>query len=87
MTTNGTNSSAWNWWRFGVDVLVAAATFIVVLAAIDASADGFQTLLLPIALIGAGLALEPNVTAQSSSTASEARSMQLPAGIVEATSA
>ena len=84
MTTNG---SAWNWWRFGVDVLVAAATFIVVLAAINASADGLQTLLLPIALIGAALALEPDVTAPPSSTDFETRSMQLPAGIVEATSA
>ena len=82
-----TNGSAWNWWRFAVDVLVAAATLLLVFAAIDARADGLQTLLLPIALIGAGLALEPDITAPLSSTDSDTRSMRLPAGIVEATSA
>ena len=83
-----TNGSTWNWWRFAVDVLVAAATFFVVFAVIDASADVLQTLLIPIALIGAGLALEPDATAPPSSTDSETGStMQLPAGIVEATSA
>lgn len=81
-----TNGSAWNGWRFAVDVLVAAATFFVVFATIDASADGL-TLLLPIALIGAGLALEPDATMPPSSTDSDTRSMRLPAGIVDATSA
>ncbi|HSS06874.1 MAG TPA: hypothetical protein VLK83_07005 [Rhodanobacteraceae bacterium] len=81
-----TNGSARNWWRFAVDALVAAAIFLLVFATIDASADG-PTLLLPIALIGAGLALEPDATMPRSSTDSDTRSMRLPAGIVDATSA
>ena len=86
MNTNA-NGSAWRSWRFAVDVLVAAAVFVVVFAAIDPSAGGFQTLLLPIALIGAALALEPDATATSTSTDADPRSSRLPAGIVEATSA
>ena len=82
-----TNGSAWKWWRLAVDVLVAAATFMVVFAAIDASADALQTLLLPIALIGAGLALEPDATANSTSTEVDPGSSRPPAGIVEARSA
>lgn len=82
-----TNGRTWNWWRLAVDVLVAAAIFVVVFAAINASADGYHALLLPIALIGAALALEPDAAANSTSTDVEPRSSRLPAGIVEATSA
>ena len=77
----------WKWRRFAVNMLIAAAMVAVAFAAIDTSAGLLPTLLLPIALIAAGLALEPDVTAQASSTDFDARSLRLPAGIVEATSA
>ena len=79
--------NVWNWRRFAVNMLIAAATVAVAFAAFDTSADLLPTLLLPIALIAAGLALEPDVTAQPPSTDLDARSLPLPAGIVEATSA
>jgi len=77
--------NAWNWRRFGVNMLIAAATVAVAFAVFDTSD---LLALLPIVLIGAGLALEPaDVTPQPSSNDFDAQSLRLPAGIVEATSA
>jgi hypothetical protein len=78
--------NVWNWRRFAVNMLIGAATLAVAFATFDTGAD-LPTLLLPIALIAAGLALEPDGTANSPSIDSDARSVRLPAGIVDAASA
>jgi hypothetical protein len=80
--TNGGNAA--NWRRYIVDVLIAASTVAFAFAAIDARGDVLYTLLLPIALIGAGLALEPDVTAPPWADPGP-QSFRLPAEIVEAT--
>jgi hypothetical protein len=62
----GGNASPWQWQRLIVDVLIGASTVAVVLSAIGSMADARYMLLIPCAtlLVGIGLLLEPNVTAQ-----------------------
>jgi len=52
-----------HWLRFSVDVLIAAATFAVVFAAIGTTADVLYLLLIPGRLIGIESMLEPHVAA------------------------
>ena len=59
---NGGN--AWHWQRRIADVLIAAATVAVALAATGATTEISYMLLIAVTLIGIGLMLEPNVTAQ-----------------------
>jgi len=56
--------NAWHWRRFTVDVLIAAATVAVAFAATGATTEIPYTLLIAGTLIGIGLMLEPDVTAQ-----------------------
>jgi hypothetical protein len=65
---NGGNAWPWHWRRFlvdAMDVLIGASALVVAYATIDAAAD-FRDLLIAgvIALVGIGLMLEPNATAQ-----------------------
>jgi len=53
------------WRRFAVDLLTAGATFAVVLVAIEGAGDMLSLLLLPGALIGLSLMVEPEVTVGS----------------------
>jgi hypothetical protein len=63
-----------HWRRFIVDVLIGAAMSAVALAAIEDTAGTTPILLLlASALVGAGLLIEPDVTAQSASDASPQR--------------
>jgi hypothetical protein len=64
---NGGNAWPWHWRRFIVDVLIGASAGTVALAAIGTTADVPYMLLIwgASALVGIGLMLEPNVTAQS----------------------
>jgi hypothetical protein len=52
------------WRRFSVDVLIGTATLAVAFTATGATADVLYMLLIPGALVGIGLVLEPNVAAQ-----------------------
>jgi hypothetical protein len=64
---NGGGAWPWHWRRFIVDVLIGASMGAVAVAAIGATADVPYMLLIwgASALVGIGLMLEPNVTAQS----------------------
>ena len=53
-----------DWRRFSVDVLIGAATLVIAFAAIGTTAEALYMTLIPGALVGIGLMLEPNVTAQ-----------------------
>jgi len=59
---NGGN--AWHWQQRIADVLIAAATVAVALAATGATTEISYMLLIAVTLIGIGLVLEPNVTPQ-----------------------
>ncbi len=52
------------WRRFIVDVLIGAAAVAVALAATGATVEILSVLLIAGALVGIGLMLEPNATAQ-----------------------
>ena len=59
---NGDN--AWHWQQRIADVLIAAATVAVALAATGATTEISYMLLIAVTLIGIGLVLEPKVTPQ-----------------------
>ena len=63
---SGGNGWFWRWRRFIVDVLISASTVAVAFAAIGAAANPLYILLIlgAIVLVGIGLMLEANVTAQ-----------------------
>ena len=63
MKTGG-NAWVWHWQRSIVDVLIGAATVVVAFAATGATGQILYMLLIAGALVGIGLMLEPNVTAQ-----------------------
>jgi hypothetical protein len=56
------NEGLMYWRRFAVDLLTAGATFAVVLVAIEGASDMLSLLLLPGALIGLSLMVEPEET-------------------------
>jgi len=64
MTTPGDAGFSY-WRRFAVDLLTAGATFAVVFAAIDGATDLFSMVLLPGALIGLSLLVEPDTTVRN----------------------
>ena len=65
---NGDNAWPLHWHRFILDVLIGASTVAVAFAAIGATADVRDLLILGAsALIGIGLMLEPNATEQPAS--------------------
>jgi hypothetical protein len=51
--------------RIAVDLLTAGATFAIVFAALEGGGDMFSLLLLPGALIGLSILVEPDVTART----------------------
>src|SRR5438034_9625674 len=53
-----------DWRRFSVDVLIGAATLVIAFAAIGTTAEALYMTLIPGALVGIGLMLEPDVTAE-----------------------
>ena len=63
---DGGHARRWRWRRLIVDALISASTVAVAFSAIGATADGRYILLIlgACALVGIGLILEPNVTAQ-----------------------
>jgi hypothetical protein len=58
------SGNAWHWQQRVADVLIAAATVAVALAATGATTEISYMLLIAVTLIGIGLMLEPDVTAQ-----------------------
>ena len=62
---NGRSAWPWHWRRFIVAVLIGVSTVAVAFAAIGATEDvQFMLLICASVLLGIGLMLEPNVTAQ-----------------------
>jgi hypothetical protein len=63
---DGGDARSWRWRRLIADVLISASTVAVAFAAIGSTADGrcLLQILGACALVGIGLMLEPNVTAQ-----------------------
>jgi hypothetical protein len=59
------NEGLFYWRRFAADLLAAGATFAVVFAALGGATDTLSVLLLPSALIGLSLLVEPDVTVRS----------------------
>lgn len=67
------NALALHWRRVGVDMLIAAATFAVALAAIGTTADDLYLLLISGLLVAIGLVLEPDATTQPAANAHESK--------------